>query len=95
MKSFIFVFNGNTEKRDKLVEILEQSSLIKYWRYDTSSCFYLLSNNTAKEISNDIKNLYPSIGRHIISELGNDYWGELTGESWHILETRTRPPKAD
>lgn len=51
-----------------------------------TSCFYFLSNHTARQIAESIKRQYPSLGRHVITKLGDEYWGELTGESWHMLE---------
>jgi hypothetical protein len=92
MKSYIFVYNGGTEMREKLVEVLNNSPEVYTWRYDMISCFYILSNSTAKQISESIKARYPTIGRHVITKLGDEYWGELTGESWHLLEKCETPP---
>ena len=91
MKSYIFVFNGGAEEREKLVEVLNNTPEVYTWRYDMISCFYLLSNSTAKQIAQSIKTRHPTIGRHVITKLGDEYWGELTKESWHFLEKCEAP----
>ncbi|MBL0592640.1 hypothetical protein [Aeromonas veronii] len=95
MKSFIFIFNGGADEREKLVKILDQLPEVNTWRYDMLSCIYILSDHTAKEIQEAIKQHYPSIGRHMITSLGNEYWGELTGESWHFLEKCEHAPESN
>ncbi len=91
MKSFIFVFSGGVPEREKLVKVLNQMPAIVTWRYDTEACFYLLSESTAIAIAKEIKRLYPGIGRHVVTQLGNEYWGELTAASWHLLEKKQVP----
>ncbi|MDO3383036.1 hypothetical protein [Gilvimarinus algae] len=95
MKSFILIYNGGAEEREKLIKIIDDMPEIYTWRYDMISCIYLLSNHTAQEIYHSLKNRYPSIGRHIITQFGNDYWGELTGESWHFLEKCEHAPESN
>ncbi|MBO2566067.1 hypothetical protein [Shewanella algae] len=95
MKSYIFVFNGGSTEREKLIEVLNRVPEIYTWRYDMVSCFYLLSNSTARQIAESIKRQYPSIGRHVITKLGDEYWGELTGESWHFLEKCEVAPESN
>ena len=93
MKSFVFVYSGGVSVRNKLVDVLNRIPEVHSWRYDTEACFYILSNSTARQIAEAIKRQYPTIGRHIITSLGNEYWGELTGESWHMLEKKEVPPQ--
>lgn len=95
MKSFVFIYSGGLADREKLVEVLNKMPEVYSWRYDTAACFYILSNSTAKSLSETIKSHYPLIGRHIITSLGDDYWGELTPESWHMLEKREPPPQSN
>lgn len=59
------------------------------------SCFYILSNYTAQQIAESIKRQYPTIGRHVITKLGDEYWGVLTGESWHMLQHCELPSKSN
>lgn len=92
MKSFIFVYMGGVPERTKLTDILNNIPEIYFWRYDTDVCFYILSNSTARQIAESIKRQHPTIGRHIITQLGNEYWGQLTGESWKLLEKHEIPP---
>lgn len=92
MKSYIFVFSGGVAERDILVEILNKTPEIYTWRYDMESCFYLLSNYTARQIAESIKRQHPSIGRHVITKFGDEYWGELTTDSWYMLEKCETPP---
>lgn len=95
MKSFVFVFTGGVSERDKLVEVLNKIPEVYTWRYDTPVCFYILSNSTARFLADAIKRHHPTIGRHIITSLGIEYWGELTRESWHLLEKREIPPQSN
>ena len=93
MKSYIFVYIGGEEVREIIAKTLNDIPEVYTWRYDMESCFYILSNSTAKNISNAIKAAYPSIGMHVITKLGEEYWGNLTKESWHMLEKCEVMPK--
>ena len=82
---YIF-FGGDTTEQEKLIEALNPLPEVHNWRYDMESCFYILSNSTPKEIAKSVKRQYLSICRHVITKLGDEYWGQLTSESWHFLE---------
>ncbi len=95
MKSFVFIYTGGIEEREKLVEVLNKIPEVYSWRYDTAVCFYILSNSTGRFLAEAIKNHYPNIGRYMITKLGDEYWGDLTGGSWHMLEKREVPPQSN
>lgn len=95
MKSFVLIFNGGSEERDKLKKVLDEIPEVCSWRYDMVSCIYILSNHSAKTLYDGIKSKYPDIGRHLITEFGSDYWGELTELSWKFLENREPYPKSN
>ena len=93
MKSYIFVYSGSVTEREKIIEVLNDIPEVYTWRYDMASCFYILSNSTARLIAESIKRKHPSIGNHVITKLGDEYWGELTEESWYMLEKcAVKPP---
>ena len=95
MKSYILVFTGGVTVREVIAKTLNEIPEVYTWRYDMESCFYILSENNAKDISNAIKAKYPSIGLHVITKLGEDYWGNLTKESWHMLQKCEVMPKPE
>jgi hypothetical protein len=95
MKSYIFVFNGGATEREKLIDVLNVIPEVYTWRYDMGSCFYILSDSTAQKISETILASYPTLGRHVITKLGDEYWGNLTSNSWHMLQNCELPPESN
>ncbi|HOD36798.1 MAG TPA: hypothetical protein PLR20_05710 [Syntrophales bacterium] len=86
-KVYLLVHNRSIEKRDELVNIINSIKEIITWRYDMRSCFYLLSEYDAKTIAEKLHEKLPN-DRFIISEIGYNYWGWLTNESWYLIQNK-------
>jgi hypothetical protein len=95
MKAFIFIYNGGASEREEFVEILDNVPEVYTWRYDMVSCFYILSDHTAQQISAAIEKKSQKTERHIVTQLGEEYWGRLTGESWHFLQKLEHKPESN
>ena len=93
-KSYILVYSGNVGKREDIKSALNGMDSIEKWRYDLPSCFYLVSEQTAKEISTELYEKTDGNGMFIISEVPANSYGWLTPESWHLIQKKEYKPKA-
>jgi hypothetical protein len=92
LKSYIFVYSAELGTRDEVKHWLDSMRSIIRWRYDLPNCFYLVSHESAQFISEEIRKKKES-GRFLITEVdSNNYYGWLTNESWHLIQTKNYKP---
>ena len=88
-KSYLLVYNDEYSYRENLIEVLNKCSTIIFWRYDMQNTFYLTSENTAFEISDELSRyINSSNGKYIVLEYNGNAQGILTKESWYLLNNK-------
>lgn len=88
-KSYLLIYNDIFGSRESIKQVLNDSPLIINWRYDMPHVFYLISENSAKEISNYL-NSELGKGRHIVSEVNENYWGRTHKDTWQFIKNKGR-----
>lgn len=96
-KIFLFVHNAGAEKREYLSEVLSSIPEVETWRYDMTSCFYIVSDSNAETIGSRIlekvgDTLGGATGRFIVAAIDADYWGRATEETWYLLANKKHKP---
>lgn len=94
-KSYVLVFNSNFGERENLVKILDQCQTVIIWRYDLTNAIYIVSNNTAFEICEELERLNPpGNARYMLLEYNGNAQGRTSKETWHLLNNKHHKPNA-
>ena len=92
-KAYLLVYSGTMGDRDKIKNVLDNLYMINTWRYDLPNCFYLISEYSAKQISEEIRERCSNNGRFIVSEIPTNSYGWLSDGSWHLIQNKVHKPK--
>lgn len=92
-KSYLLVYSGTMGDRETLKNALNGLHMIEKWRYDLPNCFYLVSKHSARQISEELRELLSNKGRFIVSEIPPNSYGWLSDGSWHLIQNKTYKPK--
>ena len=87
-KAYILIHNDVFGSREEIKSALEKSPVINNWRYDMPHSFYLLSEYSAKEISQYLTEKLGNEGRHIVTEVDTNYWGRTHKETWAFIKKK-------
>jgi hypothetical protein len=93
MKSYLLFYNSVVGTREEIVNVLNRMLTVISWRYDMENCFYLTSNNSAREIVSEFEGIRGKSGRYIVLEYNGNAQGRLTIESWYLLNNKKHKPK--
>ena len=91
-KAYVMIYNDEVGTRDQVKEVLNHHP-IETWRYDIPNSFYLVSEESARAISEYIRSKLPQ-GRFVVTEISNNYWGHTTPDTWHLIKHKAHKPKA-
>lgn len=92
-KAYLLVYSEATGSREKLKEWANSEPMVVTWRYDLPNCFYIISEASAQELSNSLRNFTNDNGRFIFSEIHQNRYGWLPSSSWYLLTNKTHKPK--
>lgn len=92
-KAYLLTFSDGFGSREKIKKCLNTMSSVTNWRYDMTNAFYLISEEDAHVISNDLRELMNSEGRFIIVELTENKQGWLTKDSWYFMRHKKHSTK--
>lgn len=90
--AYLLLYNDEFGDRATVKKVVDESSLIITWRFDMPNAFYLISNHTAKEISQDLHQKLPT-GRFIVLECTSNSYGWLSSDSWYLLQNKKHKPE--
>ena len=54
-KAYLLVYSNSLGTREKVKNVLDKSSKVIHWRYDLPNSFYIISENTATQISDTLR----------------------------------------
>lgn len=84
----VYLLNYASLTRAEMELLVDNSPLIKTWRYDLPNMFYIASENSAQEIATDIRDRYGKDFRFLVIEVNaNNKYGWLPKTSWKLLNT--------
>lgn len=91
-KSYLLAYSDSLGTRDEIKECLSGLDVIDTWRFDMPYTFYVISDNSANEISQAIRDSLGN-GRFIITEISSENkQGWLPKETWYLINNKKRKP---
>jgi hypothetical protein len=94
-KSYLFVYDNEVGTRDQVKAWLDSMDEVLDWRYEIPNSFYLISEKSAKELSehfHQVSGQRKNVG-FIITEIVDNSFGWLDGKSWYLIQNKVRKPK--
>ena len=85
-KSYLLVYSGDMGDRNTVKNMLNELYMVEKWRYDLPNCFYIVSEYSAKQISEQLRAKSFNNGKFIISEIPSNSYGWLTDASWYLIQ---------
>ena len=85
-KAYLMIYNDELGTRDQVKEVLDFHPVVT-WRYDTPNSFYLISEGSAREVSDYIRSKLPQ-GRFVVTEIAGNYWGYSTADTWYLIKNK-------
>lgn len=93
MKAYLLAFSDNAGTQVEIKEALNKMPAVSKWRYDMTNAFYIVSDASATELSDDLRRHIKPDGRFIIVEVGDNRNGWITPPSWYLLRHKEYKPK--
>ncbi|UCB57277.1 MAG: hypothetical protein JSV30_01455 [Candidatus Omnitrophota bacterium] len=87
-KAYLLTFSNSLGTQEEVKECLDTISAVEIWRYDMLNAFYIISEDNAERIFNQIKRHFNNNGRFIIAEITDNSQGWLTNKSWYLIENK-------
>jgi hypothetical protein len=91
-KVYIFSYSDALGTREQIKDALNGMSIIETWRYDIPHTFYLVSESSARDISEALHKALGG-GRFIVAEIGGNYWGRGAKDTWYFIQNKRVRPK--
>lgn len=88
IKSYLLAFSDTLGTRDEVKQCLDVMSIPLTWRYDMNNAFYIVTEASAAEIADKIREHFKNNGLFIIAEVGGNKEGWLTKDSWYFLNDK-------
>ena len=92
-KSYILIYSDDAGSREQIKAWANTESMVLTWRYDLPHCFYLVSENSAQELSESLRGYTGQKGRFLVMETHDNRQGWLPPESWYLMRNKRRKPK--
>ncbi|MFW4369690.1 hypothetical protein [Pseudomonas sp. XWY-1] len=93
-RSYIFVYEDKCGTRDEVKNYIDKIPEILNWRYELPNSFFLVSDLSAREIYEKIKE-FSKDGKFIVSETTSNKQGWLAKDSWNIMNKKNLPGEKD
>ncbi len=87
-KVYLLVYSELIANRSTLKRWAEESGLVVTWRYDLPNCFYLVSEASAKELSDELTANFGLRFRFLITEISENREGGLPVDTWAFLQNK-------
>lgn len=92
-KLFLLVYNDEVGSRETIKKAIDECPLVITWRSDLPNSFYLISESKAKDIATALREATGK-GKFVLAEVGSDYWGWNTPETWYLFANKKNKPKS-
>ena len=84
-KAYLLVFSDTMGDHSSFKSWANSSSLVDTWRYDLPHCFYLVSEASASELDEDLKDFFGIEGHYLITEISENRQGRLPKDTWYFF----------
>lgn len=81
---YLFIYSSSFGDRQELKDYFDSCLFIEHWRCDLPNCFYLVSEETAYDISRHIKEKFPN-SRYLLTEISSNRQGWLPKSTWNFI----------
>ena len=93
-KSYLLVYSNKVGSRSTVKNTLDSMDEVNTWRYDLDNCFIVVSESSAKELSQSFRSFSEhKTGRFIFSEIPSNNWGWLSSRAWFLIKHKKLKPK--
>lgn len=92
-RAYLLAFSDGLGTREQIKECLNTMPSVLTWRYDMTNAFYLISEESADVISNELRERIKSNGRFIVTEISENRQGWLTEASWYLIRYKQHQPE--
>ncbi len=86
--AYIFLYNDEVGTREQVKTFIDGRSEIVNWKYELPNSFFLISPNSAQELSTIIQSFTGEKGRFLIAECGSNRQGWLDKGTWTFLKEK-------
>jgi hypothetical protein len=91
-KAYLLVYNDALGTRGLVKAWADTSKTVITWRFDLPNCFYLISEASAAELSEELTSEFGTRGRWIVTEISDNRQGRLPPESWYLIRHKKGKP---
>ncbi|WP_336341666.1 hypothetical protein [Pseudomonas atacamensis] len=92
-KLYLLIYNDDVGTRTEVKTILNKMTTVLLWRYDIPHCFYITSNNSAKELHEEFITANGKKGRFMFIECTDNRQGLMLKDTWFFLNNKKAAPK--
>ena len=89
-KAYLLVYSDLFGSREEVKDYLNSMQDVDTWRYDLPNCFYLISEESAETLADQLIELSEGKGRFIVSETTDNRQGLLSQETWFLIENKSK-----
>jgi len=93
-KAYLLAFNETAGKVDTVKDVVNRTPGVITWRYDLPNAIYIISEDTANVLANNLQALLPTGSRFIVTEIPDNSFGWLTPDSWFLIQNKIHKPTA-
>lgn len=93
-KLYLFIYNDEVGTRQAIKAIINEMSTVITWRFDIPHSFYIVSNNSAKELYEEFAVANGQKGRFMFIECTENRQGLMLKDTWFFLNKKKSAPKA-
>lgn len=92
-KVYLFIYNDEVGNPESLKTIFNAMRTVIIWRYDMPHSFYIISENSATELSAEFNKSRGTTGRYMFIECTSNSQGQMLPETWYLLNNKQLKPK--
>jgi len=86
--AYIFLYNDDIGTREEVKKFIDSRREIVNWRYELPNSFFLISPNSAQELSAIIRSFTGEKGKFLVAECGANRQGWLDRETWTFFREK-------
>ena len=88
MKAYLLSYANTLGTRDEVKLAIHTMGGVKSWRFDMPNSFYILSEQSAGELTRLLRAARGNKGRFLIVEIGSNSSGWLPPDAWKFLKRK-------
>jgi hypothetical protein len=88
-KCYILAHNAAAASHEQMSTVLNSLKEVSIWKSEIPSVFFIVSENSAAELTKLVRAQTGDKGRFLISEITANRNGWITADSWHLINNKT------